>query len=328
MDLKELRAYLGKDWVKTQECIKDALESDIQLLNSTNDSILQFAGKQMRPMLSLLIARACSAGKELPRDCWRYAAASELLHNATLLHDDVADESDERRGQPTIYKKMGASVSVLVGDYWLVKAVECILGADNYSAEAIKVFAKTLSNLAEGEMFQLQKAWAGDTDEADYLRIIYNKTATLFETTAISAVIGVGGSNELREAMAAYAKNLGLAFQVRDDIFDYCMDMNVGKPVGADILERKMTMPLLGAFMNAGPKAEKEIRKMVTNIAHQPENRDEIVDFVKANGGLEYAQKRLDEMIDAALGELDVLPESKDKELLRQLAEYVGNRNI
>jgi len=329
MDLKELKEYLGRDWTEVQNCIRTVLKSDISLLNSTNDTILQYSGKQMRPVLSLLVARACVPGRELGSGSWRSAAACELLHNATLLHDDVADESDERRGRPTLYSQMGPAVSVLVGDYWLVKAIECILGTgETSSSEVIMIYARTLSNLAEGEMFQLQKAMSGDTDEDDYLKIIYNKTATLFETAALTAVKAVGGNEKMCSAMADYAKNLGLAFQVRDDIFDYCMDMNVGKPVGADILEKKITMPLLGAFRNVSEEKEQDIRKMVSTIDLHPENRDRIVAFVKENGGLAYAQERLNDMIECALGKLSVLPASEDKELLVKLTRYVGSRII
>jgi len=329
MNLGAIKEYLGEDWLQTQACMKNMLASDIDLLNSTNESILSVSGKQMRPVLSLLVARACMAEVgSIPHDCWRYAAASELLHNATLLHDDVADESDQRRGKPTVNSLMGPSVSVLVGDYWLVRAVDCILEADRYSNEVVRIFAKTLGDLAKGEMFQLQKANSGDTTEEDYLRIIYSKTATLFEATVRAAVIGVDGSRELQDRMADFAVKLGLAFQIRDDVFDYSLDMNIGKPVGADILERKITMPLLGAFKAVDVETEKKIRDMVSSIALHPENRDAIVEFVKSNGGLEYAQKRLEELVDEALEDLSVLPDTQDRRYLEALARFVGNRKI
>ena len=200
MDIKSIREYLGRDWTAVQERISSSLRSDIPLLNTTNDSILSNSGKQMRPALSLLIARACSCGGNVSEATVRYAAASELLHNATLLHDDVADDSDQRRGVPTIMSLMGPSVSVLVGDYWLVKAMELILGPSESDHRVIKIFSKTLSDLAEGEMLQLQKAQKGDTDENDYLRIIYNKTASLFEAACVSAAISVEACPEYEKA--------------------------------------------------------------------------------------------------------------------------------
>ena len=149
MDIKDLKEYLGEDWKAVQNCITDSLDSDISLLNSTNESILSNSGKQLRPLLSLVMARACSCGAAANEATVRYAAASELLHNATLLHDDVADDSDQRRGVPTIRSLMGPSVSVLVGDYWLVKAMELILGDADSDVKVIRIFSKTLSDLAE-----------------------------------------------------------------------------------------------------------------------------------------------------------------------------------
>lgn len=157
MNITTIREYLGGDWTAVQENIASVLRSDIALLNATNDSILANTGKQLRPLLSLLVAKACNGGQVTDASV-RYAAASELLHNATLLHDDVADDSDQRRGVPTIRSLMGPAVSVLVGDYWLVKAMELMLGEKDGDTRVIRIFSKTLSDLAEGEMLQLQKA--------------------------------------------------------------------------------------------------------------------------------------------------------------------------
>ena len=154
MDISTIKKYLGNDWTSVQERIASALESDISLLNSTNSSILAQSGKQLRPILALMFARACAG--QASDACVRYAAAAELLHNATLLHDDVADGSELRRGKPTIMSLMGPSVSVLLGDYWLVKAMELILQDADTDVAVIKIFSRTLSDLAEGEMLQLQ----------------------------------------------------------------------------------------------------------------------------------------------------------------------------
>lgn len=326
MDIKSIREYMGADWTAVQERIGSALRSDINLLNATNESILSHSGKQMRPLLSLIMARACSGGREASDATVRYAAASELLHNATLLHDDVADDSDQRRGVPTIMSLMGPAVSVLVGDYWLVKAVELVLDASDGDMRVIRLFSKTLSDLAEGEMLQLQKAQSCDTDFQDYLRIIYNKTASLFEAACVSAAISVDACPEYEKAAKDYAVALGLAFQIKDDILDYAGTESVGKPLGVDILEQKMTMPLLGAFVNAGPSEEERIRGVVRNIVDHPEGRNEIVSFVKDNGGLEYAVDQLDKYVAQAVEALKVLPESKEKEMLVELAYFTARR--
>ena len=325
MDIKAIKEYLGVDWLAVQNRIATSLKSDIGLLNATNDSILSNSGKQLRPMLALLMAKACSGGK-VTEDGVKYAAASELLHNATLLHDDVADQSDKRRGVPTIMSLMGPSVSVLVGDYWLVKAMELILDAGDDSARVMRIFAKTLSDLAEGEMLQLQKAQKGDTDEDDYLRIIYNKTASLFEAACVSAAISAGADEEVIKSAKDYAVALGLAFQIKDDILDYAGTDAVGKPLGADILEQKMTMPLLGALSNVDEQTGAGIREKIAAIVSHPEYRDDIVRFVKENDGLEYAVSRLNSYVELAVEALGMFPESEAKDSLIELAHFTADR--
>lgn len=327
MDLNEIKSFLGDDWKKVLEKIDEQLGSDIEVLDSTNRQILSHSGKQLRPMLSLLVARACSAGR-ITEASVCYAAASELLHNATLLHDDVADSSDERRGVPTIRSVMGASVSVLVGDYWLVKAMECILSCHtSLDGRVIRLFSRTLSDLAEGEMLQLQKAESCDTTEEDYRRIIFNKTASLFEVSAVSAAISVNAPAEMEDAVRRYAGSLGLAFQIRDDIFDYAVSSaQIGKPVGVDIMEQKMTLPLLGALRMAGEETAADIRRKVMEIHSHPEYREEIIGFVRDYGGIGYAMDRLGEYLDEAVTALDVLPETREKLYLIEIADYVGKR--
>ena len=327
MDISSVKEYIGADWTAVTGRISSALKSDIGLLNSTNESILSHSGKQLRPLLAVLFARACASGA-ITEATVRYAASSELLHNATLLHDDVADDSDQRRGVPTIRSLMGPSVSVLVGDYWLVKAMELILASGESDTRVIRIFSKTLSDLAEGEMLQLQKAQKGDTDIFDYLKIIYDKTASLFEAACVSAAVSVGACEAYEKAAKDYAVALGLAFQIKDDILDYSGTESVGKPLGVDILEQKITMPLLGAMANAGLDREAGIREMVRNIAGHPEYRDEIVSFVKANGGLEYAEKALDGYVNEAVRALEVLPDSYEKKCLEALAYFTGNRQM
>ena len=327
MNIAQVKEYLGAEWAAVQDRIAGSLESDIDLLNQTNRSILAHSGKQLRPILALLTARACSADRCSSEATVRYAAAAELMHNATLLHDDVADDSDQRRGVPTIRSLMGPTVSVLLGDYWLVKAMDLILGSHEADSQVIRIFSKTLSDLAEGELLQLQKAQSGDTTEEDYLRIIYSKTASLFEASCVSAALSVGASAELVEAMRAYAVALGRAFQIKDDLLDYDGTESVGKPLGVDILEQKMTMPLLGALANAGAAEDERVRALVRDIVGHPEHRDEIVAFVKGNGGMEYALGRLDFYVKEAVDALSVLPESFERDLLEKLAHFTARRD-
>jgi len=328
MDIGQVKLFLGKDWTETMAVITDSLKSDIDLLNRTNESLLSASGKQLRPVLGLLLARLCSPDGQITADSRLFAASCELLHNATLLHDDVADSSDKRRGRPTVYSLLGPTASVLVGDFWLVKAVDCLLKSKGEIMPVISNFAKTLSCLSEGEMLQLQKASSADTTEEDYLRIIICKTASLFETTGYCAALSVGSDKSMVEKVCSYCTNLGIAFQIKDDIFDYNLSADIGKPVGADILEGKITMPLLGAFRNSGPEEEGKIRKMVSQISERPETREEIIRFVLDNKGIEYAYKRLDDYLDSAAASLDSFRDCQEKTYLLRMTDYVRNRNL
>ena len=323
MDKLAVRTYLQEDLDRVNDLMSRFLASDISLLDQTNRALRGRRGKQLRPMLALLTARAC--GGACNEDSIRFAAAAELMHNATLLHDDVADNSIERRGAPTVMSLLGPGAAVLLGDYWLVKAVGCILEASREAERSLRIFAGTLSDLAEGELLQLQKASSADTTEEDYLRIIYSKTASLFVATALTAAISVGADPAREEAVRRYAENLGLAFQIRDDIFDYEENVHIGKPVGQDLQEQKITMPLLGA-LKATPAEEQRIRTLVREMADHPENRQEVVDFVRASGGMEYAWLRLDEYVKKAVAALGELPSGRDRDALEEMAHYVKER--
>ena len=326
MTLDEIKDFLGQDWKDTDALIRSSLESDISLLNATNKAILDHSGKQLRPIVSLLVARACGGGR-VNADSVRYAAAAELLHNATLLHDDVADSSCERRGAPTVMAILGGPASVLLGDFWLVKALENILASSANCNEVIRIFAGTLSSLAEGEMLQLQKASSGDTVEEDYYRIIYSKTASLFEAAFVSAAISVNAPADWMEAVRDYAVSLGIAFQIKDDIFDYSDGKKIGKPVGIDLEEQKITLPLLGALAAASPERAKQIRGMVLDILEHPEYKEEIVGFVKEGKGIEYAVSRLEDYVSKAVDALAVLPDSKEKDYLVKIAGFTAYRD-
>lgn len=326
MTLDEIKDFLGQDWKDTDALIRSSLESDISLLNATNKAILDHSGKQLRPIVSLLVARACGGGR-VNADSVRYAAAAELLHNATLLHDDVADSSCERRGAPTVMAILGGPASVLLGDFWLVKALENILASSANCNEVIRIFAGTLSSLAEGGMLQLQKASSGDTVEEDYYRIIYSKTASLFEAAFVSAAISVNAPADWIEAVRDYAVSLGIAFQIKDDIFDYSDGKKIGKPVGIDLEEQKITLPLLGALAAASPERAKQIRGMVLDILEHPEYKEEIVGFVKEGKGIEYAVSRLEDYVSKAVDALAVLPDSKEKDYLVKIAGFTAYRD-
>ncbi len=325
MDIGQIRQRLGSDWTDVQDCIRGALGSGIQLLDSTNESIISHGGKQLRPLLSVLAARACSPEHRTTRRTVLYAAASEILHNATLLHDDVADESDSRRGVPTVRSLMGPTVSVLLGDYWLAKAVELLLDEDAPDTRVLRLFSATIRNLSEGEMIQLEKSERLDTEESDCLRIIYCKTASLFEASIVAGALSVEATAEQVEAAGQYARALGYAFQIRDDILDYTGTASLGKPLYVDLDERKITLPLIGAFLNA-PQHEQSIRRHLSEIHGNPQIKSAVVEFVKSSGGIEYATRRLNEYVDEAVGSLAAFPESYERRALEELAHFTALR--
>lgn len=302
--------------------MRDSLHTDVDLLKDTNEDILNNSGKLLRPMILFLTAKACG---EITEDTVRFAAAIELLHNATLMHDDVADESAERRGRPTVVSLLGPSAAVLVGDFWLARAVELVIGSNRHSRVA-SLLSKTLTDLSEGEMLQLEKASSADTDEQTYYRIIYCKTASLFEAAAAAAADSVGASDELFEAACKFGRYMGIAFQIKDDILDYAGTEELGKPVGIDLKEQKITLPLLGALRNS-PR-EEEIRGMIRDIHSKPENCGKVRDFVWEENGVDYAAARLDEFIGKAVSALDMFPESIAKDYLIEIAQFNAFRKV
>lgn len=326
IDINSLKSYLASDLEKVRGIMRNSLSSGIDLLNDTNESVISHPGKMMRPSMALLVAKLCNKGN-LTEDSYNFAAASELLHNATLFHDDVADNSSCRRGRPTIMKLLGGRASVLLGDFWLVRALDRILSSEQHHDEAIRLCAKTLGDLAEGEMLQLQKAASSDTVEEDYFEIIYRKTASLFETIAKIAALSVDAAPWMKEAVGLYARKIGIAFQIKDDILDYHPTADIGKPAGHDLLEQKITLPLLGAMQNAPECEAEKIRMKVSKIHENPDFQGEIVEFVDRYSGMDYAARKLDKFVAEALGDLDPFPESKEKEMLAILARYIAVRN-
>lgn len=323
---EDIREFLAEDWSAFQQLFVSLLHSSMPLLNKINGYLFERSGKQLRPMLALLTAKACNAGFCNDKAI-RCAAASEMLHTATLLHDDVADDSDLRRGAPSVKALYTPTTSVLVGDFWLSRAIETIVR--ECDQRIILCFSKCLEDLAEGEMLQLEKAETLDTTEEDYLQIIYRKTASLFETAIISSAMAVDAKDEDIAAFRKYAYHLGLAFQMMDDIFDYSPSVKTGKPAGRDVMEKKITLPLLGAFHNA-PDAESEKIRSAIRLIGQKENAGEsvhsIMQFVTKYKGLEYAHARLEEEVENCINSLVDIAQSHAKTYLASIAGYMALR--
>ncbi len=332
MDIKEIQKELGRDWSGYQAALVSALSNKNVYVSKINNYLIENAGKQLRPVLSLLAARACGNLCSTNYSC---AAVAEMIHTATLLHDDVADNGDVRRGVPTVKAVFGQASSVLAGDYWLARALHILTEC---GTDILACYTTAVQELAEGELIQMEKAESLDTTEDDYYTIIAKKTASLFIAATKSAALSVGAENAYVEAITKYSYELGVAFQIRDDIFDYTPSLNTGKVAGADIKERKITLPLLCAMKNSRPDEAAAIRERIgiidSNISHNNSISDsemavieEVNAFVQKYNGIGYAQAALEEHSRKAVEALSILPNSKEKERLVQLAEYVGSRN-
>ena len=326
MDIKEIVASYAAELAAVKEIMTQSLRSDVRLLDSVNKSLSGVSGKMLRPLVTLLCAKACSGDAPAGGDTLLFASASELLHNATLMHDDVIDDAPLRRGRPTVSSLLSPKGAVLIGDWWLVKAVSNILAAEKESEKAIRIFSKTISDLAEAELRQMEKASDASATEDDYFRIIYGKTASLFEAAAVSGALSAGATGAETEAIREYAVNAGLAFQIKDDMLDYGDSSLLGKPCGTDLREQKVTLPLLGALSRVAPSEALEVRRRVSALGDNPSDVGGVRDFVLENGGLEYSEQVLGQYIGKAVAALSKLPPTKAREDLAQIAAFIGDR--
>ena len=317
---KEVQQFLGQAWTDFQRSFADSLQTDIPLLAKANRFLLEHGGKKLRPTFTLLIATALRG--RCNEHVVRCAAAAELLHTATLLHDDVADDAPTRRGVPTMRSLYSSTTAVLLGDFWLSRAMDLII--DHPDKRVLHIFAKCLGDLADGEMLQLEKARRADADEETYCRIIYCKTTSLFEASMVSAAFSCEAGEEELACCRQYAFHIGQAFQMMDDILDYSPGLSIGKPTGQDILEKKITLPLFGLFARAPKSVAKEVRRRMKS-PDQDLVRD-VFAWVGQYDALGYARERLAEEVAQAVEALTPLPESRAKDYLVDLAGQMAVR--
>ncbi|MBQ0006148.1 MAG: polyprenyl synthetase family protein [Alistipes sp.] len=312
---ESIKNEISAEWESFEALTVSTLHSGNELLNTINGYLFEHSGKKLRPLLAL--CAASSLGKGINEDAVTCAAVSEIIHTATLLHDDVVDESDMRRGAATVRSLFSQGASVLMGDYWLSRAVSLLVKVGNM--RIMELFSGTIGDLASGEILQMDKAEKLDTTLEDYLEIIRCKTASLFVSSIVSAAMAVGGGERQLEALREYAFHLGLLFQMRDDILDYSDSKTIGKDSDCDIAERKITIPLLCALDNALEEKGK-ILTLLSGIdvtdAFGEKNRSiikQIKSFVLENGGIPSAQKKLEELSDNACKSIEILPENNFK---------------
>lgn len=331
MDINKVKKDLGADWSGYQEALVSALSNNNAFVSKINNYLIENAGKQLRPVLSLLAASACGSPNAISHSC---AAVSEMIHTATLLHDDVADNGDLRRGVPTVKAVFGQAASILAGDYWLAQALDLLTRCGK---DILSCFTTAVKELSVGELIQMEKAELLDTTVDDYYSIISGKTASLFVAAMKSGTISVSAKDEQIKAIEEYAYELGVAFQIRDDIFDYTPSMDTGKKGGADIKERKITLPLLCSMESASAEEVKHIREIISQIENtftkggkitprEQEIIDQVNEFVCRYNGVAKAQSILEEHSQKAIAALAPLSQTRAKEYLAALAEYVGTR--
>ena len=321
MQISKVKNYFKEDWLDFETLLTKSLETDTIFLNTINKYLLDNSGKQLRPLLSILAAHTC--GKSNSTSI-AVAVISELIHTATLLHDDVADNSNLRRGVPTVRALFTPAASVLTGDYWLSKSLSLL--TTQCSKDIVSCFTTAVENLSQGELIQMEKAEDLSTTEADYYNIIAKKTASLFIASVKGAAYAVTSEKSKLEAMERYAYHLGVAFQIRDDIFDYSPEIKSGKISGTDIREHKITLPLLGAFKAASADEVALIKKGILEVTPEGGSAEFVYKFVAQYNGVEYAQKALDNHCNEAIGALSLFDDSQAKEYLIQLANFTGTR--
>lgn len=319
MDFKSIVAVVADDFAAVDTFIRKSLESRVPLIHEVGSYIVAGGGKRLRPLVCLLAARACGYRGERHVDV---ASIIEMLHTATLLHDDVVDDSGLRRGRATANARWDNPTAVLVGDYLISRAFALMVGLRE--PVVMDIMSAGTVVIAEGEVLQLINQRDPDTTEERYLQVIYGKTAKLFE---VAAETGASlGNRDYQAACATFARHLGAAFQIVDDVLDYTSSAEVmGKNVGDDLAEGKPTLPLIQAIKAAAPDEAELIRQAIRTGGL--EHLDEIVAIVRRCGALEYTRQRAGQESDAALAALAVLPESPYKAALADLTRLALRRD-
>lgn len=321
--IEEIKNPIREELQLFEEKFRDSLQSSVPLLDKITRFIVKTKGKQIRPITTFLCAKLVG---EINDKTFRGASIIELIHTATLIHDDVVDDSQMRRSFFSINALWKNKIAVLVGDYLLSKSV--ILSTENNDADLLGVVSRTIKEMSEGELLQLEKARKLDITEEIYFDIIRKKTASLLSACCEIGAISAGATPEMVEKMRYFGNNAGLAFQMRDDIFDYLETNIIGKPTANDIKEQKMTLPLIFALKNATEKEKKYFFNIVKNQNKDTEKVKELIDFVKAKGGIEYATKVMEERQQRASAILETFPNNEAKKSLQLLLNYIIKRKF
>lgn len=319
-NLTDIKSVIDEELTQFDVYFKDALKTKVALLDKIIYYIVQKRGKQMRPMFVFLSAKI--TGK-VTEETYSAASFIELLHTATLVHDDVVDESYKRRGFFSIKALWDNKISVLVGDYFLSRGMLLALEKKHY--RILHICSNAVQEMSEGELLQIEKARKLDIKEDVYFDIIRQKTASLIAASCSSGAASNTQDEEIVEKMRLFGEKLGIAFQIKDDLFDYGTK-DIGKPLGIDIQEKKMTLPLIYVLERADWKTKRWIKNIVKRYNKDKAKVHELIEYVKAHGGLDYAKEKMNTYRDEALDILYSFPESEARKAMEYLVDYTINR--
>jgi len=319
--LNQIKAPIAREMDEFEVKFKESMKSTVPLLDKITYYIVKRKGKQVRPMFVFLSAGLCGG---ITESTYRAASMIELLHTATLVHDDVVDDANERRGFFSVNALWKNKIAVLVGDYLLSRGL--LLSVDFSEFRLLQIVSNSVREMSEGELLQIEKARRLDIDESVYFDIIRQKTATLIASCCASGASSAGSTEEVISAMKQIGEDIGIAFQIKDDLFDYAGSSAIGKPTGIDIKERKMTLPLIYTLSNSEKEQKRLIINIIKNHNTEPKRVQQVIDLVRAGNGIKYATEKMQFYRDKALKALDAFPESEYKTSFIDLVKFTVDR--
>ncbi|MFN2394243.1 MAG: polyprenyl synthetase family protein [Bacteroidales bacterium] len=321
MNLNDIKAPVDSHIQEFEKRFRNSMKSKVPLLDKITRYIVKRKGKQMRPLFVFFTAGLCG---EISERTYRAASLIELLHTATLVHDDVVDDSNERRGFFSLNALWKNKISVLVGDYLLSRGL--LLALDNDDFDLLKIVSRSVKQMSEGELLQLEKARNLDIKEEIYFEIIQKKTASLIASCFECGAASADADSETQEKLRLMGEYTGIAFQIKDDLLDFSNGSDTGKPSGGDIKERKMTLPLIHLLDKSSYLEKRKIINIVKNHNQDPDKVALLIDKVKQSGGIEYARKKMEENLQKAFEILDTLPDTPWRKSLNDLVQFTIDR--
>lgn len=319
--LDDIKAPIAREMEDFEQKFRSSMKTRVLLLDTIMSYIVKRKGKQMRPMFVFLSAGTCG---QISEATFRGAALIELLHTATLVHDDVVDDANYRRGFFSVNALWKNKIAVLVGDFLLSRGL--ILSIENKDYGLLSIVSNAVKEMSEGELLQMEKSRRLDITEDIYYDIIRQKTASLIASCCAVGASSSGTTEEFVKKMHLFGEKIGMAFQIKDDLFDYG-ELEIGKPVGIDIKEKKMTLPLIYALAKSGWMEKRKIIRIIKNDSDKPKKVKEVIAYVKASGGIEYANQVMNKFYNDAMSLLDDFPDSAYKKSLGQLVQFTIERN-